>query len=451
MKREKSLLLIVFLFLLSLINQNAYSKEKEDLNFPKGFLWGTATSAYQVEGGIKNDWSKNGLDAGKAANHFEEFDNDFKIAKSLGNNAYRMSIEWARIEPEKDQWSQEGVDFYKKIFKSLKKHGLKPMVTIHHFTNPIWTEKFGGWENKEIIERFAKFTTFLAKTFGDDVDLWLTFNEPNVYALKSFATGDWPPFKKDRQITLYVMNNILKAHAEAYRILHEFDNTDADSDGIACEVGFAQHIAVLEPFWVLNPLDHLMTYFQNKVFNEAFWDACTTGKFDLFIPGLKSIDEPFNEKLKNSMDFVGFNYYTRWFIKANGDNVPNEKGELTDMKWEIYPTGLGKSIQLANNYAKKRNLPIYITEVGLSDPNDSKRGKYIVTHTKSMLDEIKKGSNVKGFMFWSLMDNFELADGYGPKFGLMTIDRKIKQSAYVYKEIAETNSIPEKLSEKYLK
>lgn len=432
-------------------SKSALAKETEDLKFPSGFLWGTATSAYQVEGGIKNDWSKGGLDAGKAANHFERYEEDFEIAKKLGNNSYRMSIEWARIEPEPDKWSEEGVQFYKKIFKSLKSHGLKPMVTIHHFTNPIWLEKFGGWESEKVVERFSKYVTFLANTFGDDVDLWLTFNEPNVYALKGFATGEWPPFKKDRQITLYVMNNILKAHAEAYQILHKLDTKDADGDGVSCQVGFAQHIAVLEPYWAFNPVDQLMTYFQNKVFNEAFWDACTTGKFEMFIPGLKSINEPFNPKLKNSMDFVGFNYYTRWFIKANGDNVINEKGELTDMKWEIYPEGLAKSIELANRYASKLNVPIYITECGINDPSDNKRPKYIVTHVKKMLDEVKKGVNVKGFMYWSLMDNFELADGFAPKFGLIDIDRKLRPSAEVYKKIAESNSIPLELSEKYLK
>ncbi|MFN8674085.1 MAG: glycoside hydrolase family 1 protein [Candidatus Sericytochromatia bacterium] len=444
---------ILSLFLVLSFQSKSFSEEfnQKDFKFPEGFLWGTATSAYQVEGGIVNDWSKGGLDAGKASNHAELYEEDFEKAKKLGNNAYRMSIEWAKIEPEPDKFSKEAVTFYKNIFKSLKKHGLKPMVTIHHFTNPIWLEQFGGWDNEKVITRFTKYVTFLAKTFGEDVDLWLTFNEPNVYAFKAYATGDWPPFKKDRQSTLYVMNNLLKAHAEAYHILHKYDREDADGDNISCQVGFAQHIAILEPYWALNPLDNIMTYFQSKVFNQGFWDAVLTGKFDLFVPGLKNVNAPFNKKLKGSMDFVGFNYYTRWFIKANGENVINEKGELTDMKWEIYPEGLKKSIEMADIYAKELKIPIYITECGINDPSDKKRPKYIVTHVNKTLEAIKNGANVKGFMYWSLMDNFELADGFGPQFGLFTIDRKMRYSAEVYKEIADSNAITKNLYDKYLK
>ncbi len=418
-------------------------------DFPQGFLWGTATASYQVEGGITNDWSTNGLDAGVAADHYKKFHADFEAAKNMGNNSHRFSIEWARIEPEQGKFNMDEVEHYKKVLKSMKENGLKPMVTLHHFTNPVWVAKLGGWENKEVITHFVNYVRFIVTQLKSDVDLWVTINEPNVYAFKAYDSGVWPPYKKERKAALQVMGNLLKAHGEAYRAIHEVDISDADTDGKACEVGFAQHIAILQPYSLWNPVDNLMVYFQNKVFNESFWQAIITGKIDISIPGVPGVKEPFNKNLKGSMDFVGFNYYTRWMVNSKGMQLTKKNAEVSDLGWEIYPEGMTKAIGMANKYASKLKIPIYITENGIDDGKDAKRAKYVVSHLKKVWDAIQKGIPVKGYMYWSLMDNYEWADKYGPKFGFMTIDRQMRDSGEVYKQICLQNAMSYNLYKKY--
>lgn len=417
--------------------------------FPEGFLWGTATAAYQVEGGITNDWSTSGLDAGKADEHYEKFEEDFKAAKSLDNNAHRFSIEWSRIEPEEGKWDYKEVEHYKKVLQSLKANGLKPMVTLQHFTNPVWFAKMGGWENEKNISYFSRYVKFIVNELQADVDLWITINEPNVYGFKAYDAGEWPPYKKDRRLALQVMKNEVIAHKEAYKIIHETDKQDADGDGKNASVGFAQHIIVLQPYFPANPLDDIQAYFQDKAFNDAILEAIVTGVIGITIPGVEPATRPFDNDLKGSVDFFGLNYYTRWLVKSSGDRVANDKSELNDLGWEIYPDGMLFALRKLNKYASQLNVPIYITENGIDDAKDTKRAKFIISHVKKVWEAIQEGIPVKGYIHWTLMDNFEWSDKYGPKFGLMTIDRKMRDSAGVFKQIASQNGISQDLLDKY--
>lgn len=409
--------------------------------FSDNFLWGAATSSYQIEGGIVNDWSTSGIDAGKASDHFNNYRKDFQIAGELNTNSYRFSIEWARIEPEKGNFSDEAVNFYKNILKELRKNNLEPMLTLHHFTNPVWVKEQGGWENEKTIQDFLEYVDFIVNEFKDDVDIWITINEPNVLAFKSFDAGEWPPFKKDRKTALKVMRNLLIAHAKSYHLIHKIDS--------AAKVGFAQHIALLYPNWSINPVDQLMAYFQNKVFNQSYWQSIISGELNISIPGLE-IKEPFNQKLKDTMDFIGVNYYTRWMVTSSGKQITKTGVPVTDLDWEIYPQGILETLRMADKYAKKLDIPIYITENGLDDRKDTKRAEYIVSHLKKVWEAQQEGINVKAYMYWSLIDNFEWAEGFEPEFGLMNKERKLRESAKIYAEIAKDNAINKKLANKYL-
>lgn len=409
--------------------------------FPEGFLWGTATASYQVEGGITNDWSTSGLDAGKAAEHYDKFEEDFNAARSLDNNAHRFSIEWARIEPEPGKWDYKEVEHYRKVLQNLKANGLKPMVTLHHFTNPVWVGEMGGWANKHVIPFFEKYVRFIVNQFKDDVELWITINEPNVYAFKAYYAGEWPPYVKNIKMTLQVLKNLIKAHVEAYRAIHDV------SDNL--KVSFAHNIAILHPLNRFNPIDNLLAYIFNKVFNQSFWQSILTGILNIGIPGLLGIKEPFNINLQGSLDFIAFNYYTRYFVNARGEQLTRKNADVSDIGWEIYPEGLLAALKIAGVYASKQNIPIYITENGIDDRQDKKRAKYIISHAMMVWQAIQQGINVKGYIYWTLMDNFEWAEKYGPKFGLMSIDRKIRDSAFVYKEIAGQNSISQRLIDEH--
>lgn len=416
--------------------------DKDFYEFSKDFLWGTATAAYQVEGGIKNDWSAQGHDAGNGVEHYQRFDEDFAHAKAMNTKAHRFSIEWSRIEPQKGQWDMKEVEHYRQVLKSLKKHGLKPMVTLHHFTNPIWLKEIGGWENEKSIELFNRYVKFIVNELKDDVDFWVTFNEPLVYAFKSYDSGEWPPKKTDRRAALEVIKHLIVAHGKAYSIIHKLQPT--------AKVGIAKHITILEPYFVLNPIDHLMASVQSNLFNNAFWDSIISGKVDLFIPGFPRVEIPFSNELKDSMDFIGVNYYMRWFITMSGGQKVNEDAPKTDLGWEIYPDGILKALRIANQYSKKLNgIPIYITENGLDDHADKIRSRFMLSHLYRLWQAQQEGIPVKGYMFWSLIDNFEWVEGYEPKFGLMDKDRKWRSSAHVYKEIASKNGISKDMYLKY--
>ncbi len=380
------------------------------INFPDNFLWGTATSSYQIEGDINNsDWSDK-FPAGKASNHYNLYENDFDLIKELNQNAYRLSVEWSRIEPEKGEFNQKEIDYYRKMFLALKKRNIKIMVTLNHFTHPSWFSDEKGWVNPESSIYFTLFSEKMMKEYGDLVDFWVTVNEPLIYSLKSFLTGNWPPFKKSFFSFKKVINNQIIAHKKIFKIFHEIKND--------VKVGIAKNNHFFEPYKKNNVFDKFSCFVIDYFWNKYFLN-----------------------KIRNELDFIGLNYYFHSKIKFPCILKKSSK-IVSDLGWEIFPEGI-YYILLG---LKKYNLPIYITENGLADKNDTHRKDFIKNHLFFIYNAIKDGVDVKGYFHWSLIDNFEWDKGFDPRFGLIEVDytnfnRKIRPSAYYYAEISRDNYI----------
>ncbi len=422
--------------------------------FPAGFLWGAATSAHQVEGNNRaNDWWRfeqqpgkihGGATSGDACRHFELFDRDFALAEADAHNAHRLSIEWSRIESERGRINPAAVAHYHAVFASLKRHRLAPIVTLHHFTNPLWIADGGGWENRATIDRFCEFVRFCAREFGGEVDWWCTINEPEVLAFRSYSEGVWPPAKRDEGIALEVMANLLEAHGRAARVLREEDRADADGDGHATRIGFAKHFVQLEPDRPWFPLDALRARIENAVFNDGVIGALS-GEIALSLPGARGVRRNVPE-LKGSSDWFGLNYYTRWKVKmfAPDPHVVRRGAERTDLGWEIWPGGFEKAILRV----ARAGLPVLVTEHGFADAADAFRPRAVVDSLIHMGKAMEQGARVLGYLHWSLLDNFEWADGYKARFGLYRVDfsrpereRTRTRSAGIFARIARANAI----------
>ena len=425
------------------------------LEFPRGFLWGAATSAHQVEGrNTGNDWWRfeqrpgaiaGGRGSGEACRHWERFDQDFALAAADGHNAHRLSLEWSRLEPARGQFDPGAVAHYHEVLDSLRRYGLEPLVTLHHFTNPLWVADAGGWEARETIDHYEAFVRFCAREYGAQVDLWCTVNEPEVYAFRGWSEGVWPPSVRDDSRALTVIANQLEAHGRAYHVLHAEDRADADGDGVPARVGFAKHYTQLEPLRAWNPIDRLLAYFENRVFNRAVERAAVDGEIDLSIPGARGVRRTLPE-LKGALDWYGLNYYTRWMVRSLSPvpHVARPGAPRNDLGWELWPHGL----ELALVNAGRLGKPVLVTENGVADAADVLRPRALVGFVEAMHGAIAGGVQVLGYFHWSLLDNFEWADGFGPRFGLYAVDfdrderpRTRRASAEVLARIARANAL----------
>ena len=427
----------------------------ERLEFPAGFLWGAATSAHQVEGGnTNNDWWRfehrpgavlGGRCSGDACRHLEFFDQDFALAQADGHNAHRFSLEWSRLELSPGRFDPGAVAHYHHVLASLRGRGLTPIVTLHHFTNPLWIADAGGWEAPRVVGWFERFVRFCAREFGGEVDWWCTVNEPEVFAFRGWSEGVWPPAVRDNSRALTVIAHQLEAHGRAYRVLKEEDRADADGDGVAARVGFAKHRPQLEPLRPWHPLDKLQAYFEDRVFNEAVEQATTEGVIDLSIPGARGVKRIVPE-LKGAADWYGLNYYTRWMVGAlrTEPHLARPGSERNDLGWEVWPEGFERALLAA----ARIGLPILVTENGFADGQDRLRPGAIVRFVEAMHRAIAGGARVIGYLHWSLLDNFEWADGYHGRFGLYAVDfdrperpRTRRRSAEVFARIARANAL----------
>jgi beta-glucosidase len=423
--------------------------------FPDRFLWGAATSAHQVEGNNRaNDWWRfeqrpgviaDGARSGNACAHWERYDQDYALAQADGHNAFRMSIEWSRIEPERDKVDEAALAHYEAMLRALRARRLEPVVTLHHFTNPWWIAEAGGWENHDTIARFERFVRLCARRFGALVDWWCTINEPEVLAFRAYSQGIWPPAKQDRSAALVVIANLLEAHAHAYRALHEEDRADADGDGRAVMAGMAKHFVILEPLRAWSPLDRALQHFEDAVFNKAVLRAPVTGHVALSIPGARTVDRRVMG-LRDSLDYVGVNYYTRWKVAAGraDPHVAAAGAPVNDLGWEVYPAGLAQAVLAMREFSK----PVLVLENGVADANDRLRPRALVQSLVDLKLAIDAGQPVLGYLHWSLIDNFEWSDGWRGRFGLYRIDfgdpklpRTRTRSADLFARIARQNGI----------
>ena len=380
------------------------------LKFPKDFLWGAATSAYQVEGGIENcDWAKD-FPAGQACDHYTFYEKDFDLIKSLGQNAHRFSIEWSRIEPETSKFDKKEIEHYRLVLKTLKSQGIKTMVTLSHFTLPLWMAEMGGWSSKRIIFYFPRFAKKIFDEFQDLVDFWIIINEPLIYASLSYFEGKWPPHKKNLILFLKTLKNQKTCHKKIYQIFHNLKPN--------VRVGIAKNNCFFEPFNERSLLDKLSVKARSYFWNEYFLN-----------------------RIKKHLDFIGLNYYFHQKTKFPGQ-VRNENKKISDVGWEIYPMG----IYYVLGELRKYHRPIYIAENGIADAKDELRKDFIKDHLYWIHRAIQEKVDVRGYFHWSLMDNFEWDKRFEPRFGLVeinynTLERKIRKSALYYAEICKNNQL----------
>jgi beta-glucosidase len=413
------------------------------------FLFGAATASHQVEGGPKsgglvNDWSQWEEQrpemvhaADKSANgpdSWENFSTDVQLLRRLGANGYRLSVEWSRLQPARGApLDAAAVARYRAWMQQLRAAGIEPMVTLHHFTLPRWVmSEFNGWEDETGRTRaaFTAFSEQVAAALGAEVDLWVTINEPNVYAVNSYINGIWPPGKRDNTIAARVLANLLEAHAASAAAIKRGDTRDANGDGAAARVGFAHHMRIFQAA-TGSTLDGTIASLTDDFINESVLEANRTGVIRIDVPPSVSIRRPV-EGLKGSYDFVGLNYYTRDFVRADLSDpalslqfVPMGRPR-NDLGWDLYPEGLYESLMRISKEKLPDGtpMPIYVTENGMADADGMERPEVLRQHLAYMQKAIDDGADVRGYMHWTLMDNFEWAEGYDTRsrFGLFRTD-----------------------------
>jgi beta-glucosidase len=404
--------------------------EQNILKFPDGFLWGVSTSAYQVEGGITNDWSqwemsekrlkwlrdrkKNYRDyvAGRACDSYHRFEEDAEMVKALNCGAYRLGLEWSRIEPIEGEFNREEIAHYRKVLMNIKEKNIKIVLTIWHWTNPMWLVHEGGWCNRKVLKYYARYVEFVVTELGDLVDFWVTINEPTVHVLNGYFRGTFPPNKRNPILAIKTFFNLVAAHKLAYKEIRKMS--------LKAQVGYTHLGDNFQPArpWFLPEiiLAWIFNFFGNNLFLRL---------------------------VHGHTDFIGLDYYFHNRMVWHPPFLKNLNKEVTDFGWEIYPEGIYNILKDLRRF----NKPIYIMENGLADAADAKRSKFIINHLHYVHRAIEEGEDIRGYFHWSLMDNFEWAEGYTMKFGLYSVDRETfvrtpRPSAAVYAEICKNNGIP---------
>jgi len=347
-------------------------------------------------------------------------------------------VEWSRLEPEPGRYDDDALEHYRAVARACRARGLSPMVTLHHFTIPRWFAAKGGFERHENIPQFIRFVRWIGAGLGDLVDHWITVNEPEVLGFYGYASGIWPPGVADRSRALIVIANLLEAHALASHALRETDCSDADGDGRATVIGAAKHWVHLDPRRAWHPLDRAAASVQHRVFNVAVARALAGHPIELSIPGARTVRRRV-DALAGSSDFLGVNFYTRWMVSLVGKDPRSAKrgAPVNDLGWEIDAGGLGRALDACRVFG----LPMIVTESGIADAADRWRPAFIRDSLASLDRARAGGADVRGYYHWSLMDNFEWADGYRGRFGLYAVDfqdprlpRRARPSARVYAE-----------------
>jgi beta-glucosidase len=442
-------------------------------------MWGSASAAFQVEKGLGNtDWGiwvktpgkiKNADDPDVGgADALAHIDEDVALLKATNQNAYRFSIEWARLYPTRAEFdadtpNADAITAYDKLFVALKAAGIKPMVTLHHFSFPEWLsdprqpEAPQGWERPESIDLFGTWCGRLAKRWGGEVDYWATINEPLVNPIAGYLQGSFPPgvvLKIDR--ALVVGKNSALAHVKCFDAIKAADTVDVDGDGKPSFVGIVNHQRAVEPDLPEEPADVTAAERVRYVNNLWVLNAVVRGDWDDDFDG--KLDGPKDRKgdpaLANKSDWLGINYYSALTASARGIVLPVINASIrlerlltdrpkTDFFWDIHPDGLRVVLEEIKDY----KLPIVITENGIADSADRNRARFVLEHLYQLGRTAKDaGLDIRGYFYWSLLDNFEWASGFCPRFGLHTVDKTTKAraprpSAQVYANVAKANKV----------
>ena len=406
-----------------------------DFSFPVEFLWGTATSAHQVEGNNINcdNWVMEHLPespfvepSGDACDHYHRYPEDIALLAELGFNAYRFSIEWARIEPEEGEFSLAELEHYRRILATCHEHGITPMVTYHHFTTPRWLMRDGGWLGDKTPGRFAHYCETVTKYLGDMIGAGCTLNEPNLSALLGYIL----PFKMNEQPWWQ--------HAcDAFGVA-----SDQFGPFLCADPSRAHEIIVSSHRKAVEAIKSVGHDFPVGLTLALVDFQCVEGGEEMFKKIRYETGGNFLHRLEGD-DFVGVQTYTRNLINEEGIMAVPEDAETNQMGEEFYPQSIGNTVRYA---AEMSGLPVYVTENGLASEDDTQRVRFYRQAIGSVAQAMQGGVDVRGYFCWSAFDNYEWVSGYGPKFGIIAVDREtqvrtVKPSAEYVGVLAKENRL----------
>ena len=393
-----------------------------------------------------------GVVSGAACDHWGRAGSDLELAASLGTNTYRFSVEWAKLEPEEGRWNEEAFAWYEALLGHCERLGLLPMLTLHHFTLPAWLAAEGGFSSKKSVSAFQRFVEKVSERLGPRVPLWCTFNEPMVLLMGSYVGGFMPPALFAPELFARACENIVRAHVVAYDHLHADPRERAGPfSHLPLQVGVANNMLdfLADRWW--HPLEQSLARVIRRFYNRSWLDALT-GRSQHFgvpfvLPPPRQVPEA---KGRRTLDFVGVNYYTKAYVRWRprdssaetlkqlplGVAFARRNEPQSDLGWAVHPQGFGSVLREAGAYG----LPIYVTENGLADREDTMRSSYILSHLKEIAMARREGIDIRGFYYWSLLDNFEWIKGFGPRFGLFHVDyqtlaRSARPSAQLYRRV----------------
>jgi beta-glucosidase len=432
------------------------------LRFPEGFLWGTATSSYQYEGdNTRNQWYRweqqghIGADrCGSAVGWWERAESDFALAQQMGHNALRLSLEWSRLEPSEGHWDSAVLDRYRAMLADLRDHHIKSMVTLHHFTEPLWFADREGFARAENIRYFTRYVTRAIESLRDLCDFWITINEPNVYTSMGYVLGIYPPGKHNLRMAGCVLRNLAQAHVEAFYAIRRLQPQ--------AQIGYCLDYRLFDPAHPRSPLDRGLARLHETYFVWATQQATETGRFPfplgLFLPPI--------QQAAGTRDYHGINYYTREMVgfdptlpsdgfmrrSAAPNSVYSDAGRQ-HIAEEIYPYGLYRVLKSLYRRARG-NKPMYITENGVRDAADSHRPQALLEHLAMLHRAVSEGIPVRGYLHWTLVDDFEWAEGWETHLGLVAMNRATQErmprkSSALFAEICRANAITEDMVERY--
>lgn len=422
--------------------------------FPRGFLWGTATAAHQVEGNNTNNqwwqWEQSGHTKGASGLACDwwsgRWREDFDRAAEGGQKAHRLSVEWSRIQPTPDKWDEDALERYRTMLRGLRDRGLSPMVTLHHFTDPLWLVEQKGWETQDVVPLFERFVRKTVEALQEYCSLWCTINEPNVYAPLGYIAGIWPPGVQQPRLAFQVLANMVRGHAAAYRTIHELQPQ--------AMVGYALHYRpMVSRSW--SPLDALARHTRDLGLNLGFPTAIRDGIMRAPVGGT-AIPEA-----RGMQDFVGLNYYTTetvWFDLLDPAELFTHSGFRRDADLSEHgaaaniPQGFYDSIRWATRFHP--NTPIYITENGVESSDDILRRRFLAQHIHQLWRALNFNDPIKGYFHWTLVDNFEWERSWAHRFGLWALDtatqRRTKRlSADLYAAICKQNALSTEMVQQY--
>ncbi|MBP2436438.1 GH1 family beta-glucosidase [Microbacterium amylolyticum] len=466
--------------------------------FPADFLFGAATAAYQIEGAAFEDgrtasiWDHFarvpgaviGADNGDVAcDHYHRYRDDVALMRDLGLQSYRFSTSWSRVRPDGGEPNAKGIDFYSRLVDELREADILPWLTLHHWDMPQALEEKGGWTNRDTVDRFVEYALTMHDALGDRVNIWTTLNEPWCSSFLSYTAGAHAPGRQSVRDGLLASHHLMLAHG---RVVEELRSRDA-----SLQLGITLNLTMADPADPSDPADADAARRLDGQFNRWFLDPLTRQQYPAdIIEDIRAVDgdaltefeaavQPGDLQIIGSpIDFLGVNYYHGELVSGHPDTRPvvggdaptdrairspfpsndgifwHDRGlERTGMGWEVQPEGLTRLLLRVS--ADNPGLPLYVTENGAAyddvvadgEINDVERTAFVRKHLAAVSDAIDQGADVRGFFYWSLLDNYEWAWGYEKRFGIVRVnyetqERTVKASGHEYARVIRTREVP---------